>query len=90
MNNQFRDNGGKLPAGLGIIRNTSGHSIFVSPYPRKRKREPIVKVRKSKNLFNLLFGWLWEWQCSICYQNRLASTWEKALHQATHHAHNHH
>lgn len=56
----------------------------------KRKRHPIVKVRKSKSLFNLLFGWVWKWECRICYQNRLASTWEKAVEQANHHAHNHH
>src|SRR5690625_3226944 len=30
----FRDNGGKLPAGLTKITNTTGHDILVSPYPR--------------------------------------------------------
>ena len=30
----FRDNGGKLPAGLTPINNHTGHGILVSPYPR--------------------------------------------------------
>ena len=34
MNNPYRDNGGKLPAGLTPIINTTGHGILVSPYPR--------------------------------------------------------
>ena len=30
----FRDNGGKLPAGLSYVKNTTGHGILVSPYQR--------------------------------------------------------
>lgn len=87
MNNPYRDNGGYIP-GLTLITNNLGRPEHM--VRRKKKRRPIVKVRKSKNFFNLLFGWLWEWECKVCYQSRLASTWEKALHQATRHAHNHH
>ena len=32
--NTFRDNGGKLPAGLSYVKNTTGHGILVSPYQR--------------------------------------------------------
>ena len=59
--NTFRDNGGKLPAGLTPIINTTGKPVmikpkknffdhminaFKAPFNQKPKRQPIVKVRR--------------------------------------------
>lgn len=77
-----RNNGGKLSAGLTTIRNITGHGILVNPYPRQRKRKPIVKVQKTQT------GWLWT--CRICDHFFMSSKWSIIINSATHHAHNHH
>lgn len=90
MNNLFRDNGGKLPAGLTTIRNTTGHGILISPYPRKQKRQPIIKVRRGMTYYRNGYGYMWNWTCRLCYHRSGAAYWDLAYESATRHAHNHH
>ena len=100
----FRDNGGKLPAGLDYF-----HNLLSPPGPfmrlLKRKRKPITKVRRVWRGPNPITGRTfstWYWQCRLCDHNlhpreygsthygEVCLTWEQAQRRATHHAHNHH
>lgn len=95
------DNGGKLPAGLGIIRNATGkrehittwdeyreHLLKINRNPRYLK--PIVKVRRGMTYYRNGYGYMWNWTCRLCYHKSGAAYWDLAYESATHHAHNHH
>jgi len=85
MNNPFRDTGGKLPAGLTPIINTTGKPIMTKPKktwfdhiinaftaPFKPKRNPITKVRRIWHGPNPITGRTfstWYWQCALCDHN---------------------
>jgi len=96
----FRDNGGKLPAGLTTIRNTTGRTINVSRYPGFFQRGGLIRTcivwkNKTETIFDgfrnmLLPGLPWRWQCRLCNYQGSLPTWELAYATATHHAHNHH
>lgn len=81
----------RLPPGLSTIINRTGRPILISPYPRQRKRRPIVKVR-SKNVAigDCLTVKSWKWECRICKQTWWSLDWWTTQNSATHHAHNHH
>ncbi|WGH82514.1 hypothetical protein QDX25_05015 [Auritidibacter ignavus] len=88
----FRDNGGKLPAGLDYF-----HNLLSPPGPfmrlLKHKRRPIVKVRRIWRGPNPITGQTfstWYWQCKLCdhhmnprdvgstYNGELCFTWADA------------
>lgn len=83
MNNQFRDNGGKLPAGLDYF-----HNLLSPPGPfmrlLKRKRQPIVKVRRNDvKVGRRLTMKAWKATCDECGQTIWALQWHFAQQAAT-------
>ena len=87
MNNPFRDNGGYIP-GLALITNNLGRPEHM--VRRKKKRRPIVKVRRGMTYYRDGYGYMWNWTCRLCYHRSGAAYWDLAYDSATHHAHNHH
>ena len=101
MSNPFRDTGGKLPAGIGIIRNTTGqrehittwdecreHLLKINRNPRYLK--PIVKVRRVDWGYSKSTYKTWTWKCRLCHDNNRHATYPAAITQADRHARNHH
>ena len=96
----FRDNGGKLPAGLTPINNHTGHGMTTDEYlaAEMYRRE---SMEFAKNYMQKRYGRKqivkvqktqtgWLWTCRICDHFFMSTKWSIIIKTANHHAHNNH
>lgn len=104
MNTSKRDNGGKLPAGLTPIRNTTGKHEHLATWDEylEAEKQRQYGLKLAANYIRKKYGPKrkpivkvqktqtgWLWTCRICDHFFMSTKWSIIIKTATHHARQH-
>ncbi len=102
--NTFRDTGGKLPAGLATIRNTTGKHEHLATWDEylEAEKQRQYGLKLAANYIRKKYGPKrkpivkvqktqtgWLWTCRICDHFFMSTKWSIIIKTATHHARQH-